>query len=428
MTCCRFHAVNVSRISLIWQLEIAQPYAPLCYILYSMRFYDTQQGAVVEFLPPTHGPVRIYTCGVTPYDAAHVGHIFTFMTYDILQRRLEDEGFEVQLVRNVTDVDEPIYVRAAENGEDYRQLAARETGRLRSVLDNLHFRPAYAEPLASEYIGQMAEAVKKLLDQGDAYHLERDIYFDTGRSADFETSVTIPSRLLVPLMAERGGDPGRHGKRQPLDFLLWKGVTDDDPIAWQTVIGRGRPGWHIECSVMSEALLGENFDIHGGGMDLVFPHHACERAQTAALTGSPQARHWMHVAPTALYGEKMSKSLGNLVFAHELLERWQPDTIRLALMSYHYRTGGEWQDERLTRAETIRSALQTIASSSKLPDTAAYLESIRQALDDDLNMPLVWNQLCCLSRDTRTAIDSDGSRRAALTAIGNLLGLSAIAS
>lgn len=426
MTCRRFHAVNVSRIGSLWQLKIAQQHGQSCYILYSMRFYDTQQQEVVEFHPPAHGPVRMYTCGVTPYDAAHIGHIFTFMTYDILQRRLEDEGFEVRLVRNVTDVDEPIYVRAAENGEDYRQLAARETGRLRDVLNRLRFRPAYAEPLASEYVFQMAEAVKQLLDQGDAYRLDQDVYFDTGRRGDFEASVTIPSKLLIPLMAERGGDPDRHGKRQPLDFLLWKGVTDDDPIAWRTVIGRGRPGWHIECSVMSDALLGDNFDIHGGGMDLVFPHHACERAQTTALTGSAQARHWLHVAPTALFGEKMSKSLGNLVFAHELLSHWQPDTIRLALMSYHYRTGGEWQDERLKKAEAIRSALQVMASSPELPDTLAYLESIRQALDDDINMPLVWNQLCCLSRDTRIARDSDGSRRAALATIGNLLGLDSL--
>lgn len=390
-----------------------------------MRFYDTLTQTIDEFNPDPTTPVRVYTCGVTPYDAAHMGHVFTFLTYDLLQRRLEDLGYSVMLARNVTDVDEPIYKRAAELSIDYRELAAAETSRLNQVLAALDFRPAYAEPKASEYIESMAEAVHTLLGSGQAYRLGDDVYFDTGHAPAFNDDAPLPRRLLVPFMSERGGDPERPGKRHPLDFLLWKGVPDTtDPIAWDSVVGRGRPGWHIECSVMSYELLGANFDIHGGGTDLIFPHHASEQAQSDALTGVRQAKRWLHVSPLQLYGEKMSKSLGNLAFAHELLERWHPDTLRIALMTYHYRDGGEWHFQRLEQADLVRLSLAKLWSCPEdaLPDTGKHLQAIRSLLDDDLKTPDVVRQLSALASDTTPG----GGTYADLHTMSELLGLTTL--
>ncbi|MDB5186037.1 MAG: cysteinyl-tRNA synthetase, partial [Candidatus Saccharibacteria bacterium] len=208
----------------------------------------------------------MYVCGITPYDSAHLGHIFTFMTYDLLQRRLEDRGSTVQMVRNITDVDEPIYAKATQLGIHYKELASDETESFQATLRALNFRESYAEPKASEYIDEMAEAVKTLMDKGFAYHVDGDIYYDVSKFPDFGKFSGFNHRLQLAFMRERGGDPDRAGKRNPLDFLLWKGVSDPhDPAQWNTVVGNGRPGWHIECTVMSEKTLGIPFDLHGGG-------------------------------------------------------------------------------------------------------------------------------------------------------------------
>ncbi len=354
-----------------------------------MQIFNTPQSELVNFSPDTI--VNIYVCGITPYDSAHLGHIFTFQAYDLLQRRLEDCGHEVRMVRNVTDVDEPIFARAAELGESYQLLAERETQQFQDVMQQLHMRQPFAEPKASHYIAQMADAVQRLLNAGYAYRLEADVYFDISQKADFGTFSGFSQRLLVGFMADRGGDPDRPNKRSPLDFLLWRGIPDtDDLAAWGSPVGRGRPGWHIECSVMSHELLDGPIDLHGGGMDLIFPHHECEIAQNQALNKSePLIRHWMHVAPLSYHGEKMSKSLGNLVFAHDLLERYSPAVIRLALMHYHYRIGGEWQDQYLEHATCLARLLQKAAAYPNGIDLQPYVARIRSALDNDLNTPLI---------------------------------------
>ncbi len=395
-----------------------------------MQIYDTLQSKLVDLEFKVEARVSMYVCGITPYDAAHLGHIFTFLAYDLLQRRLEESGYEVRLVRNVTDVDEPIFVRAAELGISYQELADRETLRLEAVMEQLHMRKPYAEPNASQYIAEMATAVAYLLSKGYAYKLFDDVYFDVSHSNGNDQQLAFGSfsgfsdRLLRGFMASRGGDPDRPGKRNPLDFLLWRGIRDPlDTAAWDqdAPLGRGRPGWHIECSVMSMALLGASIDIHGGGMDLIFPHHECEIAQNSALVLAvdptvdvavgvalvsadftessvklsvktavkPFVRHWMHVAPLSYHGEKMSKSLGNLVFAHDLLENYSPAVLRLALMHYHYRIGGEWQDQFLGRATCLARLLQKAANCPNGIDMQPYLARIRSALDDDLDTPLV---------------------------------------
>lgn len=349
-----------------------------------MKLFDTPSQQYVDFEPEQIA--TIYTCGITPYDSAHLGHIFTFQTYDLIQRRLEDTGHEVWLVRNITDVDEPLYKKAAQLGISYTDLAERETALFRDVLGRLNFRPVHGEPLASEFIAQMAAAVVKLLDDGFAYWLEDDIYFDTAKDAAFGSFSGFSDKLQTAFMRKRGGDPERPGKSNPLDFLLWRGVADlSDPAAWETPLGRGRPGWHIECSVMAGELLGTPFDLHGGGDDLIFPHHECEIAQSKALGQPVLARTWMHVAPILCAGEKMSKSLGNLVFAKDLLDTHSAATIRLALMKYHYRTGGEWQPEFLLEASQLLARVDSARRICTADSAARLLSEIRQSLDDDLD-------------------------------------------
>ena len=349
-----------------------------------MKLFDTAQKTYVDFTP--RPLVQIYVCGITPYDSAHLGHIFTFMTYDLLQRRLEDLGHEVRMVRNVTDVDEPIYAKARELGLDYRKLAADETAAFRATLLAMRFLPPYAEPLASDYIIQMSQAVEKLLQADFAYRLDDDIYFDTAKVPAYQQFSGFNDRLITGLSRMRGGDPARPGKRQPLDFLLWKGITDPaDAAQWQTALGSGRPGWHIECSVMAAELLDTPFDIHGGGTDLIFPHHSSEIAQNYGL-GHPQtAKLWLHVAPLSYDGEKMSKSLGNLVFAHNLLSDHESAVIRLALMHYHHRVGGEWLPELLHESTRLLDNVRHASRRASKEAGDKLLQAVRTALDDDLN-------------------------------------------
>lgn len=349
-----------------------------------MRLYDTAKSAYVNFMPKK--TVRIYVCGITPYDAAHLGHIFTFMTYDLLQRRLEDLGHKVKMVRNITDVDEPIYERAKQLGVPYTELAEKEIASFRTTLDKLNFRPLFAEPRASKYIKDMAEAVDKLLSQGVAYRVDKDIYFDIAKYPDFKKFSGFNERLLNGLFKMRGGDPKRANKRHKLDFLLWKSVDDrNDPARWDSPLGQGRPGWHIECSVMSASTLGIPFDIHGGGIDLIFPHHSAEIVQSQAL-GFPQVAHsWVHVSPLLSDGEKMSKSLGNLVFAKDLLSDYEPAVIRLALMQYHHRIGGEWQPELLLDAQELLAAVHRLSTKCAEHTALRLLDKIRCSLDDDIN-------------------------------------------
>lgn len=383
-----------------------------------MRLFDSARKSYLEFRPGQ--TATIYVCGITPYDSAHLGHIFTFMAYDLVQRRLEDLEHEVKLVRNITDVDEPIYAKAAELGIDYRELAARETASFQDVLRQLNFRMPFAEPKASEYIEPMAEAVGRLLEGGFAYRLDEDIFFDVSKVRGFGSFSGFSHRLLTNFLRERGGNPERPGKRQQLDFLLWRGVSDPaDPAAWETGLGRGRPGWHIECSVMSSTLLGVPFDLHGGGSDLIFPHHECEIAQSCGLGEERLARRWMHVSPLLFAGEKMSKSLGNLVFAKDLLGTHEPAVIRLALLFYRYRIGGEWQADRLERAAGLLSRLRLAGERLDRVRGEQLLGEVRAALDDDLDSHRILHAL----HESTLGPAGDGSGREPYDKTMDLLGL-----
>lgn len=358
-----------------------------------MKIYETRSRKVINFVPK-QDIVRMYVCGVTPYDSAHLGHIFTFLTYDLLQRRLEDIGYNVKLVRNITDVDEPIFERAAKNGEPYQVLAKREIESFQQIMRELNFRSTTVEPLASEYIDTMAQVVKDLLSSGHAYRLDNDIYFAITSFKAFGSLSKLPEQLKVKLMRERGGDPDRPGKHHQLDFLLWRGILDtNDPAAWDSPVGYGRPGWHIECSVMSYASLGAPIDIHGGGMDLIFPHHDCETAQSESLGHEPFVKNWLHVAPLLLYGEKMSKSLGNLIFARDLINEHSSAAVRLLLLNYHYSIGGEWRDDLWNNARLLADDIKGHLNHKVSGKKTGLLNHVRAALDNNLDTPSILSEI-----------------------------------
>ena len=286
-----------------------------------MRLYDTAQRKVVPFEP---GPnVSMYVCGITPYDSTHLGHAATYLTYDIVIRRLEELGHEVRMVRNVTDVDDSILPKARELGVHYLDLAASEIARFHADMDALEMRPAVAEPRATDAIDGIIELVAELLERGHAYISEGSVYFDVSTFPRYGELSHYSADHMLELARERGGNPDDPNRRAPLDFVLWQPSLADEPV-WTAPFGAGRPGWHIECSAMSMAEHGPTLDLHGGGTDLIFPHHECEIAQSESVTGEPFVRHWMHSAMVDYEGEKMSKSLGNLVFISDLLKVADP--------------------------------------------------------------------------------------------------------
>jgi len=343
-----------------------------------MRLYDTASRAVVPFTP---GPVvTMYTCGITPYDATHIGHAATYLTYDVLQRRLRDLGHETRCVRNVTDVDDDILRKARELGVHYLDLAAAETARFDEDMRAFDMLPSWSEPRATSAIADIRGFIGMVLDRGHAYTSGGGVYFDVSSAEHFGQVSHLDRAEMLRLAAERGGNPDDPHKRDPLDFVLWQPSADDEP-SWQSVWGPGRPGWHIECSALALRELDTTIDLHGGGSDLIFPHHECEAALSEAATGEPFVRHWLHQAMVRMDGEKMSKSLGNLVFVSDLRKAWDPRAIRLACLAHHYRYEWEWKDGLMDEAA------ERLARWDAAGEGSFGLDEVRAALDDDLDTP-----------------------------------------
>ena len=344
-----------------------------------MRLYDTARQAVVPFEPGEQ--VLMYTCGITPYDATHLGHAATFISYDVLQRRLIDIGHTVKCVRNVTDVDDPLFAKARELGVHYLDLAAGEEARFERDMSALNALPVYSSPRASSAIPDIRGFIGMVLDRGFAYEAGGSVYFDVSEFPSFGTVSNYTEAQMLDFARQRGGNVDDPHKRHPLDFVLWHPSLPDEP-SWDTMWGPGRPGWHIECSALALRELGTTIDLHGGGSDLIFPHHECERAQSEAATGEPFVKHWMHVAMVFMDGHKMSKSLGNLVFVDKLRTEWDPRAIRLAIIEHHYRREWEWDDTLMPRnADRIR------AWSASHKSESGVVDDVRAALDDDLDTP-----------------------------------------
>ena len=346
----------------------------------TIKLYDTVKRSVVDFAPDKE--VLMYTCGITPYDATHIGHAFTFVSYDILQRRLIDKGHIVKCVRNVTDVDDPLFAKARELGVHYLDLAAGEEARFDADMKALNVLEVFSKPRASSAIPDIRKFIALVLDRGFAYQGGSSVFFDVTKFESFGSVSSYDNETMLRYAAERGGDLDNPHKRHPLDFVLWQPSAPDEP-SWDTIWGPGRPGWHIECSALALRDLGTTIDLHGGGSDLIFPHHECERAQSEAATGKQFVKHWMHVAMVFMDGTKMSKSLGNLEFVDRLRKTHDPRAIRLALISNHYRREWEWTSSSMNAS----LAKLELWNAAKNGDGTAGLAEVRAALDDDLNTP-----------------------------------------
>ncbi len=368
-----------------------------------MRLWCTARREVVPFEP---GPVvTMYTCGITPYDSTHLGHAAVYVTYDVLQRRLRDRGHDTRCVRNITDVDDSILAKARELGVHYLDLAAAETARFDDDIAALGLLPPWSEPRATSAIADIRGFIGMVLDRGHAYQSGGGVYFDVSSFPDFGSVSGLDRGQMLAYAAERGGNVEDPHKRDPLDFVLWQPSQDDEP-AWESLWGPGRPGWHIECSALALRELGTTIDLHGGGTDLIFPHHECERAQSEAATGEPFVRHWMHQAMVRMDGEKMSKSLGNLVFVSDLRKEWESMAIRLMLVENHYRTAWEWDGTRMPRAAERLERWREAGAGD------GALEEVRAALDDDLDTP-----------GAIAAIDAAAASGLGVSAAAGLLGI-----
>ena len=350
-----------------------------------MRLHDTRRRETIPFTAPR--TVRVYVCGITPYDSTHLGHAFTYTAFDVLVRYLERRGHTVRYVRNVTDVDDDILRKAREVGVDSADLARREMARVRGDLAALGLRVPDVEPWATDAVEAMLVTIEGLVGSSHAYALpDGRVYFDSGvcdRAPG--TFAGIDRDEALRQFAEKGGDPDATGKRDPLDFLLWQPSAPGEPH-WSSPWGQGRPGWHIECSVMAMEELGPVIDIHGGGEDLVYPHHEAETYQAECLTGQgPFARFWLHTGMVGLDDVKMSKSLGNLVFVGELLGSNSPAAIRRYLLSHHYRSS--WSHDERALLEAGAALKRWADASQRREHDPGLAREFEAAMEDDLDTP-----------------------------------------
>jgi cysteinyl-tRNA synthetase len=387
-----------------------------------MKLSDTLTGEKRDFAP-ANDVVKMYVCGVTPYSSSHVGHAMSYIVFDVLHRYLEYSGYKVHRVQNFTDIDDKLIDRARKEHSSVEALAGKYIDEYFEDMDALNVRRADEYPRATQEVSKIVEIIQGLIDKGFAYESNGDVYFRVTKMPHYGK---LSHRSLDQMRAGARIEPGVH-KEHPMDFTLWKSAKPGEP-EWPSPWGPGRPGWHIECSAMSLRYLGETIDIHGGGQDLVFPHHENEIAQSEAFTGvQPFARFWVHNGLLNMGGEKMSKSLGNLVSIREALSRFSPDAIRVSVLKSHYRGPGYYSDEALAENERalnrLRHALQAKANegaTGKL-DAAPYRERFLAAMDDDLNTPQALATLFDLAseinRGSETGMDV-GEAQALLRELG----------
>jgi L-cysteine:1D-myo-inositol 2-amino-2-deoxy-alpha-D-glucopyranoside ligase len=352
--------------------------------------------------------IGLYVCGVTPYDTGHIGHAFTYVGFDVLHRYLEYLGHDVVYVQNLTDVDDDMLRKARETGEDYLKLGNRWVTTFLTEMAALNWLPPDHYPRATDHIPQMVTMIGRLVDRGLAYPADGNVYFSIDAWPQYGELSHLARDEMLPIANERGNVPGMPGKRDPLDFVLWQRSLEDEP-SWPSPWGAGRPGWHIECSAMATAYLGDRFEIHGGGADLTFPHHESELAQTEGATGvRPWVAHWTHAGMLRYGGEKMSKSLGNLVLVRDLLRTYPGDAIRHYLVSHHYRSEVDFVEADLARsadavarlrgaclrAEELAPTLPVhVADDDLLPAVREHRDRFLAAMNDDLDTPTALTQL-----------------------------------
>ena len=393
-----------------------------------MRLYNTLTGEAKEFAPADGKTVKMYVCGVTPYSSTHVGHALSYVVFDTLRRYLEHLGYQVKHVQNFTDVDDKIIQRAQEAGVSEDELTEQFIADFFRTMDALNISRADLYPRATQEIGPILDTIGDLVDKGFAYPAGGDVYFRVNRKDDYGK---LSHRTLEGMIAGARVQVDED-KEHPMDFVLWKGAKPGEP-SWDSPWGPGRPGWHIECTAMSLRYLDYPLDIHGGGQDLIFPHHENEIAQSEAHTGvRPFAHHWVHNGLLQLGDDKMSKSLGNLVSVEEALERYSPDALRAYFLSSHYRSPLQYSDEgsaAMERSmERFRHALRpdTWDGGAATLDSGPYRQRFMAAMDDDLNTPQAIAALFDLAREINRERDAGRSVAAAqstLRELGGILGL-----
>ncbi|MET3943736.1 cysteine--1-D-myo-inosityl 2-amino-2-deoxy-alpha-D-glucopyranoside ligase [Corynebacterium ureicelerivorans] len=357
-----------------------------------LKLYDTADQRVkeVDTTPNANGEVGLYVCGITPYDSTHLGHAATYLTFDLVQRQLIANGHAVHYVQNITDVDDPLFERAARDGVDWRELGTSQIDLFRSDMEILSVIPPRDYIGAMESVDEVIAMVQRLLAKGAAYELDHgDIYASIEATQQFGYESNLDRATMEQFFAERGGDPEREGKRDPLDALIWRGHREGEP-AWDSPFGPGRPGWHVECSAIATNRLGAHFAIQGGGSDLAFPHHEFSAAHAeAALEVDRMASHYVHAGMIALDGVKMSKSLGNLVFVHKLSEQGHdPSAIRLAVFAGHYRTDRDFSDAIMDEAEArLARWREQLGGEASEAEAIAVVNELRAHLANDLDTP-----------------------------------------
>jgi cysteinyl-tRNA synthetase len=374
-----------------------------------LQLYDSLSLRKQPFSPAGE-EVSIYVCGVTPYDVTHAGHAFLFLSFDTLRRYLEYRGFAVKQVQNLTDIDDDMVKQSRKTGVPIFELALANDALFQADMRALNWLPPHEYPRASEYVAKMIEIIQVLCARGNAYEDEGSVFFDVSSFPSYGQM----AHETTDLLAKRPEIPLAGGGRAPLDFLLWQTTEPDEP-SWDSPWGRGRPGWHIECSAMNHALHGDQVDIHGGGSDLMFPHHDSEIAQSESFTGkSPFARHWVHSGMLCYGGEKMSKSLGNLVLIRHLLTRYPAEAIRLYFASMHYRSSGEFKESELVEwasvyRDRLLPALGVQDGQADL-DLARAIGDFEAAMDDDLDTPVALGVLSGLAEQVLATPSTDGRR------------------
>ena len=388
-----------------------------------MKIYNTLTRQKEEFKPIVEGKVGMYVCGMTVYDLCHLGHARVLTAFDVIARYLRHKGYDVNYVRNITDIDDKIINRANEHGEEFDVLTERFINEMHVDAKALGIEAPDAEPRATAHIDGIIEMVQTLIEKGYAYAAENgDVYYSVRK---FEGYGKLSGKVLDDLEAGARIEVDEV-KQDPLDFVLWKHAKADEPH-WDSPWGIGRPGWHIECSVMSTCCLGNNFDIHGGGPDLKFPHHENEIAQSEAATGTHYANNWMHAGAVRIDGEKMSKSLGNFFTIREILEKYHPETVRFFLLSSQYRSSINYSEDSLKEAQVkldrFYNALAQVEGFAPAATNNDYSERFHAAMDDDFNTPEAIGVLFDLVREVNKAEgDKKNALGAQLRELGGILG------
>ena len=370
-----------------------------------VRLYDTAAGQVRLAAP---GPrARMYICGVTPYDATHLGHAATYLAFDLLNRAWRDSGHEVRYIQNVTDIDEPLLERAEQTGIEWTDLAGRQTDQFREDMAWLGVLPPDEFVGATEAIPLIVDLVEQVRDAGATYEVGGDLYFSVEADPQFGSISKLDHQTMIALSRERGGDPDRVGKKNPVDSVLWWRERPGEP-SWQSPFGPGRPGWHIECAAIAMHYLGDAFDVQGGGSDLIFPHHEMSSSHAHVTGRWPFARSYVHAGMLGLDGEKMSKSLGNLEFVSRLrAEGRDAAAVRIALLSDHYRADRDWTAAMLAAADDRLARWRAAIAAPVGPDASRLLAEVRSHLADDLDTPRALSAVDRWAEQTRLAGGTD---------------------